>query len=74
MNYTHEIAVGVSATHAIRSKEEGTEEHLPIVAVTAHAMTGDKERSLAEGLDAYVSKPIKKEELLQAMEELLGGE
>jgi PAS domain S-box-containing protein len=54
---------GVEATAMIRSREGNSKAHVPIVALTAHAMTGDKERYLLAGMDAYVSKPIRREEL-----------
>lgn len=53
---------GYSATKAIR-KIEGKEKHLPIVAITAHAMRGDKELCIAAGMDDYISKPITKESI-----------
>ena len=59
---------GFEAAARIREKEKGTETHLPIVALTAHAMKGDQERCLAAGMDAYVSKPIHAEALFQAIE------
>ncbi len=62
---------GFETTAAIREKEKGTGKHLPIVAMTAHAMKGDRERCLAAGMDGYVSKPIRAQELLQALEGLL---
>ncbi|MGA2436302.1 MAG: response regulator, partial [Bryobacteraceae bacterium] len=49
---------GFEATAAIRQKETATGAHMPIVAMTAHAMKGDEERCLAAGMDAYISKPI----------------
>ena len=61
---------GLEATAAIRQNETATGAHVPIVAMTAHAMKGDRERCLAAGCDAYVSKPIQKEELLQAVASL----
>ena len=60
---------GLMATRAIRDVEIGTGKHLPIVGVTAHAMKGDRERCLAAGMDGYVSKPIRPETLIAAMEE-----
>jgi two-component system sensor histidine kinase/response regulator len=48
--------------------EEATGGHTPIVAMTAHAMAGDRERCLAAGMDDYVSKPLRKEDLLRAVE------
>jgi len=59
---------GVEATAAIRKEEERTGNHVPIVAMTAHAMAGDRERMLAAGMDAYVSQPIRFDELFRAIE------
>jgi signal transduction histidine kinase/DNA-binding response OmpR family regulator len=59
---------GFEATAAIRAKEAETGAHLPIVAMTAHAMKGDRERCLAAGMDAYVAKPIRPEELFEAID------
>ena len=63
---------GYQATASIRAKESATGKHLPIIALTAHAMKGDEERCLAAGMDAYVSKPINSSELFDKIDELLG--
>lgn len=62
---------GFEAAAAIREKERMTGGHLPIIAMTAHAMTGDRERCLAAGMDDYVSKPIQPKELFLALERIL---
>ncbi|HMC60610.1 MAG TPA: response regulator, partial [Candidatus Solibacter sp.] len=61
---------GFQATAAIREREKLTGGHLPIVALTAHAMAGDRERCLAAGMDHYVTKPIQPVQLFEAIEEL----
>jgi CheY-like chemotaxis protein len=48
----------VKATRAIRGKEELTSAHVPIVAMTAHAMDTHREESVKAGMDAYITKPI----------------
>jgi PAS domain S-box-containing protein len=62
---------GFQATAAIRAQEKAGGPHLPIIALTAHAMKGDEERCLAGGMDSYVSKPINSTELFQKIDELL---
>jgi CheY-like chemotaxis protein len=64
---------GLEATAAIRKQEEGTGRHLPIVALTARAMAGDREQCLAAGMDAYVSKPVRAPELFSAIEAVVAG-
>jgi CheY-like chemotaxis protein len=62
---------GFEATAAIRQQEQSTGTHVPIVAMTAHALKGDHERCLAAGMDAYISKPIRQEELYATIESIL---
>lgn len=62
---------GLEATRRIREREEGQGGHLPIVALTAHAFEEDRRRCLEAGMDSYVAKPIRPEELFRAVEEAL---
>ncbi|MGA2881924.1 MAG: response regulator [Bryobacteraceae bacterium] len=64
---------GIEATAAIRQTEKTTGQHIPIVAMTAHAMAGDRQRFLKAGMDGYVSKPIHSRELLEAIELVLSA-
>ena len=63
---------GFAATAAIRQKERSAGGHIPIVAMTAHALKGDEERCLSAGLDAYISKPIRTNEMFATIERVLG--
>jgi len=59
---------GLEATRLIREQEKGTGAHIPILAMTAHAMKGDRERCLEAGMDGYLAKPIQPEELSGAIQ------
>jgi CheY-like chemotaxis protein len=59
---------GFEATSAIRVREHSTGKHMPIVAMTAHAIRGDRERCLAAGMDGYIAKPIRARELIDLLE------
>jgi len=61
---------GFQATAAIREAEKLTGAHLPVIAMTAHAMEGYKEKCLAAGMDGYLTKPIQKDLLLKALAEI----
>jgi len=63
---------GFQATAAIREREKTTGLHVPIIAMTAHALKGDKERCLAAGMDDYLSKPIRTTELFTTIESFIG--
>ena len=64
---------GIEATHEIIDYEEDEEiPHVPIVALTANALKGDRERFLAEGMDEYITKPIETAELLYILNKFLG--
>ena len=58
---------GLEATRAIRAAERTSDRHIPIIAMTAHAMKGDRERCLAAGMDHYISKPIRAARLFEAL-------
>ena len=61
---------GLEAVAAIRRREKTTGTHRLIVALTAHAMKGDREKCLDVGMDAHVSKPLRRQELLSVLDEL----
>jgi two-component system, sensor histidine kinase and response regulator len=62
---------GFEATASIRKKEKDTGGHIPIIAMTAHAMKGDRERCLAAGMDGYLSKPIRPDSLVATIDEAI---
>jgi CheY-like chemotaxis protein len=62
---------GLEATTAVRQREKSTGAHLPIVAMTAHAMKGDREQCLAAGMDGYIAKPLNPEEFFAVLEGLV---
>ncbi|HZM60239.1 MAG TPA: response regulator [Vicinamibacterales bacterium] len=64
---------GLEATEAIRTQEEPTGRRTPIIALTARAMAGDREQCLAAGMDGYVAKPLKPDELFAAIAALVGS-
>ena len=64
---------GFEATAAIRAKEKLTGGHVPILAMTAHALKGDQERCISAGMDAYISKPIRTSELFSKVESMLAN-
>ncbi len=66
---------GYAATQKIRSLQSNVLNHnVPIIAMTAHAMKGDREKCLASGMDDYISKPVKPEKLLEMIENWLPGQ
>jgi two-component system, sensor histidine kinase and response regulator len=62
---------GLEATRGIRQHEQIAGGHVPIVALTAHAMKGDRDRCLAAGMDAYVTKPIRSKELARVIRDVV---
>ena len=65
---------GFEATAAIRRLEEATRAHIPIIAMTAHAMVGDRQRCLQAGMDGYLAKPVHAHELFETIETVLAAQ
>jgi CheY-like chemotaxis protein len=64
---------GFEATAAIRDKEKLTGAHIPVIAMTAHALKGDRERCLSAGMDGYISKPIRTDEMYATIESVIAS-
>jgi PAS domain S-box-containing protein len=65
---------GLKATEMIRERERSTGRHTPIIALTAHAMKGDREVCLAAGMDGYIAKPIRQQDMLAVLRQVLTGD
>jgi two-component system sensor histidine kinase/response regulator len=64
---------GFEATGIVRQREKGSDRHLPIIAMTAHAMKGDRERCLEAGMDGYLAKPVQSKELQETIAATMSG-
>ncbi len=64
---------GIEATRLIREIEKKTDTHIPIIAMTAHAIKGDRESFLKAGMDDYISKPIDTKKLIETIEGIIAG-
>ena len=64
---------GEDALRRIRSNEEGTQRHLPVIALTAHALRGERERFLQEGFDGYVTKPLVIKDLVWEIQRVMAA-
>ncbi|HET9836898.1 MAG TPA: two-component regulator propeller domain-containing protein [Candidatus Angelobacter sp.] len=60
---------GYSATRELRQREQGRQRHIPVIAITAHAMKGDREACIEAGMDGYIAKPIHRAELQKVIED-----
>jgi CheY-like chemotaxis protein len=67
------IMDGSEAIAAVRENEKGGDEHIPIIAMTAYAMKGDREKILSAGADDYISKPINSQELFEKIENVVSS-
>ena len=65
---------GLTVATIIRQREQQTGTHMPIIAMTAHAMDGDREQCIEAGMDGYVSKPFRAAELFAAIEQLIASQ
>lgn len=70
MDVQMSIMDGLEATTAIRKLDDAKKAKLPIIAMTAHAYKSDQEWCLAAGMDAYISKPVNRQELIEMVERL----
>ena len=61
---------GLAATREIRRREQGGQ-HIPVIAITAHAMKGDRESCIAAGMDGYIAKPISRAELQEVIDQAM---
>jgi CheY-like chemotaxis protein len=66
------ILNGEEALKEIRRKEQETSQHLPVIAVTAYSLRGDKEEFLEEGFDGYLSKPLESRQLIREIKRVMG--
>ncbi|MEM8651187.1 MAG: response regulator [Pseudomonadota bacterium] len=73
MDISMPVMNGIEAMHLIREAEAATGKRVPILALTAHALSGDEERMLEAGADYYLTKPINPEALLRKIAEVLSG-
>jgi CheY-like chemotaxis protein len=73
MDLSMPVMDGLTATTQIREREHAKGGHLPIVAVTAHALDGDKQRCLAAGMDDFLPKPIRSADLFATVARLAGA-
>jgi CheY-like chemotaxis protein len=64
---------GYEATQELRRRESANGVHTPVIAMTAHAMTGDRERCLDAGMDDYITKPVRSETLLAVLRKWVGS-
>ena len=64
---------GLQAVAALRRQEAGTGRRVPVIAVTAHAMQGDRDKCLDAGMDAYITKPLQKQTLETMLKEIAGS-